>query len=95
MWAAALLAKALLTANNESRCARLLKTTLEVFPDAIRSGSTVVLEGGKDRNRFHRLIDGLLGLIPKERDTLGAMKDPPADYDRLFAIYRQRKDTLP
>lgn len=84
-----LLAKSLLTAGNGSRCARLLRATLEVFPDVVRAGAAEVLKGRRGQIKLHGLIDELLGLIPKERDTSDAVKDPPVDYSRLIAIYRK------
>jgi tetratricopeptide (TPR) repeat protein len=85
-----LLAKALLTASNESRCARILRSVVKDFSDVIWAGITKVLKGKRDQLRLHRLIDELLGLIPMEHDTSDAMKDPPVDYNHLLVIYRQR-----
>ncbi len=82
-----LLAKALLIAGNESRCARLLKTAVDDFPDVIKAGTAEALKGQRDRIKLHRLIDELFNLIPKERDASDAEKDPPVDYGRLLAIY--------
>jgi tetratricopeptide (TPR) repeat protein len=85
-----LLAKALLTAGNESRCARLLKAALKDFPKVVGAGGVEVLKGKRDRTKLHRLVDELLDLIPESHDAFDAEKDPPVNYDRLLTIYRQR-----
>lgn len=82
-----LLAKALLIAGNEARCVRLLKITLNVFPDVVRAGAAMVLKAKRDHTKLHSLIDELLALIPIEQDASGAVKDPPISYRHLLAIY--------
>lgn len=85
-----LLAKALLIAGNEPRCARLLKAALKGFPGVVGTGVVEVLKGKKDHPRLHQLIDELLDLIPERYDTSDAERDPPVNYDLLLITYRQR-----
>ena len=85
-----LLAKALLTAGNESRCTRLLKISLKGFPDVVGAGAAEALKSRRERSKLHRLIDELLELIPEKHDTSDGVKDPPVDYGRLLATYRLR-----
>ena len=85
-----LLAKALLTAGNGSRCVRVLKEAVPVFPLVIRAGAADVLGGKRDEIKLHRLIDELLTLIPERYDVSDAAKDRPVDFNHLGAVYRRR-----
>ena len=87
-----LLAKALLTAGNEPRCARLLKNGTETFPKGITDQVVEAFRDGWKKADLHSLIDNLLGLIPESHDTIDAKDDPPVDFWRLYRIYNARKD---
>ena len=85
-----LLAKAMLTAGNGSRCAKLLRDGVKTFPYVVRGGVVDALRAGWKKADLHRLIDELFSLIPKEYDVSDAEKDPSVDYGCLIETYRQR-----
>jgi hypothetical protein len=85
-----LLAKAMLTAGNEPRCAKLLKEGVEIFPYIVGAKIAAALRSRWKKIDLHCLIDELLSLIPKEYETLDAWKDPPVDYGCLIDTYCQR-----
>jgi len=87
-----LLAKALLTAGNEVRCARLLKNGMEFFPEVISGRIVGAFRDGWKQADLHRLTDELLNLIPASYDTVEAKRnDPPVNYSRLLHLYNLRK----
>lgn len=85
-----LLAKAMLTAGNGPRCAKLLRNGVENFPGVISGRVDDALRDGWRKADLHRLIDELLSLIPREHDIPDSSNDPPIDYDCLIQIYRMR-----
>jgi hypothetical protein len=85
-----LLAKAMLTAGNGPRCAKLLRYGRENFPGVLRGRVDDALRGGWRKADLHRLIDELLSLIPQGLDIPDSSDDPPIDHTRLVEIYRMR-----
>lgn len=86
-----LLAKALVTAENQPRCTRLLKNGIETFPIVISDRIVEAFQDGWKKADLHRLTDELLTLIPTSHDTVEAKNDPPVNYSRLLYIYNLRK----
>lgn len=85
-----LLAKAMLTAGNGPRCAKLLRNGLENFPGVLRDRVDEALRGGWRKVDLHRLIDELLSLIPQEYEIADSNNDPLINYSCLVEIYRMR-----
>jgi hypothetical protein len=83
-----LLAKAVLTAGNGPRCAKLLRDGVEDFPEVLRKRVVDALRDRWKRADLHRLLDELLGALPEDQDIPGADKDPSVQYGQLAAIYR-------
>ena len=86
-----LLAKALVIAGNEPRCARLLRNGTVFFPNGITGLVYEAFHTGWRNTDLHLLIDTLLTLIPDNHDTIDAKDNPPVDCWRLYRIYKANK----